>query len=160
MPRTSKSRARNLGDQDIEAIARLLDGWDGKLSWELLIETVETRLKARYTRQALSQHARIKQAFQLTKERLTGLPRSKKQGSAGLGATEAQALLERYQRLEAENARLKAENERLLEQFVVWAYNASNRGLDAQFLSQPLPRVDREQTRPPKTKPLSRRQGD
>ncbi|AEI75786.1 hypothetical protein CNE_1c04210 [Cupriavidus necator N-1] len=147
MPKQSKSRARNLGDEDLEAISRLLDGWDGKLSWELLIEAIETRLKARYTRQALSQHARIKLAFQLTKERLTGQPRSKQQGSAGLGATEAQALLERYQRLEGENARLKAENERLLEQFVVWAYNASNRGLDARFLSQPLPRVDRDQTK-------------
>lgn len=128
-------------------------GWlGGKLTWDLLIEAIEARQKTQYTRQALSQHSRIKQAFQLTKERLTGQPRNEQKGSEGLGATEAQALLERYARLEAENARLKADNERLLEQLVVWAYNASNRGLDAGFLNRPLPKVDRDQTRVPKAK--------
>lgn len=152
MPKKPKSRAPNLGGEQIEAICRVLDGWEGKLTWELLIKAIETRQKAQYTRQALSQHSRIKQAFQLTKERFTSQPRSKQPGSRGLGATEAQALLERYGRLEAENARLKAENERLLQQFVVWAYNASNRGLDARILNQPLPHVDRDQTRLPKAK--------
>jgi hypothetical protein len=152
MSKAPKSRAPNLNDEHIEVICRVLDGWEGKLTWELLIEAIETRQKALYTRQALSQHSRIKHAFQLTKERLTRQPRNKQQGSGGLGATEAQALFERFERLEAENARLKAENERLLEQFVVWAYNASNRGLDVEFLNQPLPRVDRDRTRLPKAK--------
>jgi hypothetical protein len=48
--------------------------------------------------------------------------------------------------LTGENQRLKAENDRLLEQFVRWAYNASTRNLDEAFLSRPLPHVDREQT--------------
>ncbi len=142
-----KVRARNLEDQDIEAIVSILDGWEGKRTWELLIEIVEQRLNARYTRQALNQRVRIKQAFQLTKSRVAGLPNARSKSSLGLGATEAQALLERLERIEAENARLKVENERLLEQFVVWAYNASNRGLDAQLLSQPPPRVHRDQTK-------------
>ena len=47
-----KARARNLGGEDIEAIVSILDGWDGKLTWELLIDVVEQRLSARYTRQA------------------------------------------------------------------------------------------------------------
>lgn len=54
----------------------------------------------------------------------------------------------RIARLEAENQRLEAESQRLLEQFVVWAYNAHTRGLDKEFLSQPLPRVNRGQTVP------------
>ncbi len=152
MRRTPKSRARNLHDEDIEAICRLLDGWDGKLSWELLVEAIESQLNALYTRQALSQRARIKQAFQVTKERIAGQPRSRKDGSTGLGPIEAQALLERHSRLEAENTRLKVENERLLEQFVVWAYNASSHGLDVRFLNRPLPRVDRDQTNQRRTK--------
>lgn len=143
----SKTRAPNLDAEHIEAICRVLDGWEGKLTWELLIEAIQARQKAQYTRQALNQHARVKHAFQLTKERLRGQPRSEQKGSHGLGAAEAQALLERYHRLEAENARLKAENDRLIQQFVVWAYNASNRGLDAHYLSQPLPPVHREPTR-------------
>ena len=45
---------------------------------------------------------------------------------------------------------MEAENQRLFEQFVVWAYNAHTRGLDKEFLSHPLPRVNRGQTVPPK----------
>ncbi|WP_439668518.1 Transposase [Cupriavidus necator] len=149
MPRIakSKSRAPNLADEHIEAICRILDGWDGKLTWELLIETIEARQMAQYTRQALSQHGSVKLAFQLAKERLRGQPRSEQKGAQGLNQTEAQALLERLRRLEAENERLKAENDGLLQQFVVWAYNASNRGLDKRYLSQPLPPVHREPTK-------------
>lgn len=72
---------------------------------------------AEYTRQALSQHGSVKLAFQLAKEHLRGQPSSEHKGSQGLKP--AQALLERLSRLEAENVRLKAENDRLLEQFVV-----------------------------------------
>ena len=56
--------------------------------------------------------------------------------------------MERMARLEAENQRLEAENQRLLEQFVTWAYNAHTRGITKEFLNQPLPRVNRGQTRP------------
>ena len=73
-----KARARNLGGEDIEAIVSILDGWDGKLTWELLIDVVEQRLSARYTRQALNQRVRIKQAFQLTKDRVAGLPHARR----------------------------------------------------------------------------------
>lgn len=146
MVKRQRQRSKNLGDSEIEAIVGVLDGWTEKLTWELLIDATETRTQMRYTRQALNQHVRIKQAFQLTKERLSGAPRAQKQLNSGLNGTEAKAFMDRFHKLEAENTRLKLENERLLEQFVVWAYNASNRGLDADYLSQPLPRVDREQT--------------
>lgn len=63
-------------------------------------------------------------------------------GSGQLGEA-----MSRIARLEAENQRLEAENQRLLEQFVVWGYNAHTRGLDKDFLSQPLPRVNRGQFR-------------
>lgn len=147
MPKQPKQRAKNLGDSDIETIVGILDGWDGKLTWESLIEAIKLRLRVRYTRQALNQHSRIKQAFQLTKERISGSPRTSTNAAKGLSAAEASAFLERFHRLEAENARLKLENERLLEQFVVWAYNASTRGLDAAFLGQALPQVDRDRTK-------------
>jgi hypothetical protein len=54
--------------------------------------------------------------------------------------------VERIARLEGENARLTAENSRLIEQFVCWAYNAHTRGLDRGFLTRPLPAVKRDQT--------------
>lgn len=64
-----------------------------------------------------------------------------------LSTAEVGALTERLKRLEAENARLKVENESLLEQFVTWAYNAYLKGMTKESLSTPLPRVDRELTK-------------
>jgi len=60
-------RARNLDDTDIADIVAILDGWSGPLSWEQLIEAIEKRKFARYTRQALHKHERIKQAFSVRK---------------------------------------------------------------------------------------------
>lgn len=138
------SRAKNLDDQDVAKIVGILDGWSGRLSWELLVEAIEKRLFSRYTRQALHKHGRIKDAFALRKGSLA------KSGDAPRkleGSPELQAAMARIERLKAENERLEAENTRLLEQFVRWAFNANLRGLDNNFLSQPLPTVDREQTR-------------
>jgi len=138
------SRAKNLSDEDIAKIVEVLDGWSGKLSWELLIEAIEKRLFARYTRQALHKHVRIKEAFA---HRKAELARSGDRPRKAASSPELQLALDRIERLTAENSRLEAENERLLEQFVRWAYNAHLRKLDETFLNQPLPPVDRQQTR-------------
>ena len=58
------------------------------------------------------------------------------------------ALMDSRQReLEARVERLTRENNRLLEQFVRWAHNASRRGMSLEDLDRPLPYV--------KTKDLS-----
>lgn len=139
-------RGKNLTDDAIEQIVRLLDGWEGKLTWEALIDAIVTRLHCKYTRQALHKHERIRAAYALRKESLGG--QRELAGSRGSGPIAD--VMARIARLEAENQRLEAENQRLLEQFVVWAYNAHTRGLDKEFLSQPLPRVNRDQTVPSK----------
>lgn len=135
-------RGKNLSDDAIEQIVKILDGWSEKLTWEALIEAVVIKLHYRYTRQALHKHARIREAYAVRKAAL-GEQKSPR-GPHGSGAL-ADALA-RVARLEAENRRLEEENRGLLEQFVVWAYNAHMRGLDKKFLSQPLPRVNRGQT--------------
>lgn len=137
-------RGKNLTDDAIEQIVRLLDGWEGKLTWDALIDATVTRLHCRYTRQALHKHERIRTAYALRKESLGG----QKQAAIRRGSGQLTDAMARIARLEAENQRLEAENQRLLEQFVVWAYNAHTRGLDKEFLSQPLPRVNRDQTLP------------
>jgi len=143
----AKGRAKNIDDTIIEIIVGILDGWSGKLTWDSLIGEIEKRTRARYTRQALDRHARIKMAYQITKERISETPKSER--GHKLSAVEIQVMLERYQRLQAENERLKIENERLLEQFVTWAYNAHLKGLTKDYLNSSLPRVDREQTKLP-----------
>ncbi len=47
-------------------------------------------------------------------------------------------------RLESENQRIKAENERLLERFIRWQYNAQKRGLSQAVLDAYLPVIDRD----------------
>lgn len=139
-------RGKNLTDDAIEQIVRILDGWEGKLTWELLIDVLVTRLHCEYTRQALHKHERIRAAYTLRKGSLRG----HRDVTVSRGSGALADAMGRIARLEAENQRLEAENQRLLEQFVVWAYNAHTRGLDKKFLSQPLPRVNRGQTAPPK----------
>ena len=138
----SRRRARNLDDEAIKFIAEILDGWNGVLSWQALIEQVQARLQSKYTRQALHRHERIRLAFEATKERLAR-PLKRQQDTNDLVRIPAA----RISRLEAENGRLQQENDRLLEQFVRWAYNAHTRGLDEAFLNMPLPQVDRRPTK-------------
>lgn len=137
-------RSRNLTAGDVELIVGLLDGWVGVLTWAKLIESVERRLFARYTRQTLYAHQRIQEAFKLCKERLDRAPR--KPGERHV-TPEVRLLMERMARRDAEVERLKEENQRLMEQFVVWLYNAQVRGISQAELERPLPRVDRGQTK-------------
>ncbi len=136
----AQKRAKNLGDADIKLIVEILDGWSGKLTWELLIDAIQLRMHNRYTRQALSKHERIRHAFDLIKK-------SDEVSVRQVSSPELQMALERIARLETENRRLESENNRLLEQFVLWAYNAHTRGLDHIFLDRPIPPVNRGQTK-------------
>lgn len=140
----TKQRSRNLNPEDVELIVDLLDGWVGALTWNRLIDSVERRLFFRYTRQALHAHQRIQNAFQLCKERLARAPR--KAGEKHV-TQEMRLLMERLARRDAEVVRLKAENQRLMEQFVVWLYNAQTKAVSLADLERPLPRVDRGQTK-------------
>jgi len=138
----NRTRAKNIGDGDISEIVSILDGWSGKLSWDLLIAAIEKRNGNSYSRQALDKHERIKQAFVQRKQALSGVVGEKRMP----GSPEAQAAMERIQRLTAENERLNRENSSLLEQFVRWAYNASLFGISQDKLNNPLPPVNRNQT--------------
>lgn len=140
--KTVTRRGKNLSDGAIEQIVRILDAWsEAPLSWNALVDAVALRLHCRYTRQGLHKHERIRAAFVLRKGALRGVQPLYREGVTSPG------MAERLARLEAENQRLEAENQRLLEQFVTWAYNAHSRGLTQDFLSQPLPHVNRGQTR-------------
>lgn len=137
MPERAKKRSKNLDDQVILSIVEILDGWKGKLTWNLLIDEIEKRLFQRYTRQALFAHERIRNAFELKK---VDIPFVIENGRKKCGP-EAVMESERYARLISENERLKNENQRLLEQFNRWAYNAYTRGLTPEFLNQSLPSI-------------------
>lgn len=130
--------AKHLTTRDIELLVGLIDGWNGKLTWDALCDGAEGLIGTRPTRQTLNAHARIKSAF----------GDKKTQQKAGFQPTKRPASLaiaeQRIHRLESENQRLKAENNHLLERFVRWQYNALKRGLSQGVLDAPLPRIDRD----------------
>jgi|HubBroStandDraft_1064217.scaffolds.fasta_scaffold157268_2 hypothetical protein len=133
-------RSRNLDDAAISEIVGIVDGCTGPLSWNILIEAIDERTRVRYTRQALNNHERIKLAFCVRRETLKATHGPMRVDTA---TPEHAALLQVNARQDAEIDRLKAENARLLEQFVRWSYNANNRGVGEEVLNRPLPAVNR-----------------
>jgi hypothetical protein len=125
------------------------------LTWQLLIEAIDERTRVRYTRQALNNHERIKLAFSVRRETLQA---TRGPMRVDIATPEHAALLQINARRDAEIERLKAENARLLEQFVRWAYNANNRGVSEEVLNRPLPAVNRDSAfrRPALAKSLPR----
>jgi len=130
--------AKHLSDRDIEKVVELLDGWRGDLNWEALCNACGPVIGTVPARQTLYRVTRIKNAFQLTKERLK---RERDDGEKLPSSMRVAA--DRITRLERENERLTQENSQLLEQFVVWQYNAYTRGLTDKDLNRPLPSIDR-----------------
>lgn len=136
--------AKHLSDRDIQRIVELLDGWRGKLTWEALSAACKPIIGTAPARQTLYRCARVADSYQLARARLKEKPKPAK------ALPTVQVALDRIARLTAENERLQMENSRLLEQFVVWQYNAYVRGMTSAQLNAPLPSVDRGQTESPK----------
>lgn len=139
MPTAAKrrQRGRNLDEEAISQILGIIDGFSGRMTYAMLIDEIELRLKSRYTRQALFRHERIRRAFESKKN--APAPRNTSRALSPAKQIEAQSLA----RLKSENARLTAENDALIQKFTRWAYNAFTRGLDEAFLDRPLPPIDR-----------------
>lgn len=133
--------AKHLTDKDIARVVELLDGWKSELTWKHLCKACKVALGSEPARQTLDRSARIREAFRLTKGRI-------KEGQSNVGSStpSMRVAVERIARLTAENERLKLENDRLLEQFVVWQYNAYARGLRDVDINRPLPKIDRRQS--------------
>jgi hypothetical protein len=131
-------RAKNLTDESIGEIVDMIDTWSSpKLTWELLIQEIKKRLKTEYTRQALFKHERILRTYQDRKKVLAMDP--DKSVSTGTGNKILDEALERIKNLNVKVQRLESENNHLLEQFILWRYNASVKGITMDYLSQPLP---------------------
>lgn len=121
----------------------LLDGWKGTLTWDALSEASLRAIGMNPTRQTLSRIVRIQDAFAAAKARIrVG------DGEVRKVPHSIKLAADRIARLENENARLSRENAALLEQFVVWQYNAYVKGMTQAELNRPLPKVDRAVTIP------------
>ncbi len=132
-----KSRAPDLTQEVLQQVLDTLDGWKGKLTWELLLDAVEELSGHRYSRFTFADYPEIANAFSLRNDSLRGtLPRNRGEPRD----ERVRAALQRTERLEAKVARLEAENALLTEQFVIWAINAERKGVTMDMLNAPLPK--------------------
>ncbi len=139
-----KERAPDLKPERVNRVLELLDGWKGKLSWELLLEAFENETGDRYSRFTIAGYPQIAAAFLLRKEALRGAsptapstPRDER----------VRAALEQAARATAKAERLLGENDQLTEQFVTWAINAERRGVTMDMLNAPLPKPQRDRSK-------------
>jgi len=129
--------AKHLTDNDIKNIVEFLDEWDltVRLTWDKLRDALHESLGLDHTRQTLRKKLRIKEAFKSVKEHASGvIPKKKKTLPSSLAAAGI-----KIEKLERKSERLTKENNGLLEQFLVWQYNAHIHGMKLAQLNQPLP---------------------
>lgn len=132
-PRKLRKRAPTLTSHRVAGIAAIIRQWRGRLTWDGLCAEIEGKTGARYTRQALNNHIEIKAAYAAYKEKPT--PRK--------GENESTKAEQKIQALQRQVQELETIRDALLEKFVRWSVNASSRGLNEQFLDQPLRRINR-----------------
>lgn len=139
-----KVRAPDLTDERIAVVLEILDSWKGKLTWDLLLDAVETKTEIRYSRFTFAEYPEIANAFSLKKDALRGVLPQKRGEPRDERVRAALAQAERYK---AKAERLGAENQQLLEQFVTWATNAERKGVTMSMLDAPLPKPPRDKSK-------------
>lgn len=124
--------AKHLNRSEIMAIKHIILTWDGKITWSDLYESVYKNLNRTITRQSLSAHDEVVEAYR-TKKNLSNLKKSGLKKPANLTIAAQQII-----NLKAENEMLKKQNNRYKEQFSYWQYNAYRHGLTMEQLNRPF----------------------
>ncbi|MBA5603098.1 hypothetical protein H1224_18780 [Pectobacterium aroidearum] len=116
-------------------------GWsETGITWEGLCEECATFLKSKPSRQALSYHKDINEAFKSKKH---GIKNNKNNFKKPSSASIASQLILNF---ESEIRLLKEENRKLKQQFVTWQFNAFKHNINEMLLNEPLPKIDRGRT--------------
>lgn len=134
--------AKHLTKTDVEAILNIIAAHKGntKLTWESICDESVLIVGKKPTRQSLFANQTIREAYNAKKSILkTRGALNPKPSSLGIAA-------ERIAKLQQANELLKKKNDVLLQQFVIWQYNAYKYGLKEHQLNEPLPRIDRERS--------------
>lgn len=114
------------------------------MTWDLLLEAVETATGHRYSRFTFAEYPQIADAFSLKKQALRGTWDG---GASQPRDARVRAALEQVARYRFKVERLERENQLLLEQFVTWAVNAERKGVTMDMLNAPLIKPDRDRTK-------------
>lgn len=133
--------AKKITKKEKQIIINTINGWaDNSITWQDVCEECKSFLKNKPSRQALSYHKEIYEAFKSKKNDIKNNKNNFKQPSSITIA------VQRIFNLEAHLKLLEDENTALKKQFVYWQYNASKHGITKQQLNEPLPPIDRERT--------------
>ncbi|EON2890818.1 hypothetical protein ACNDCI_000561 [Escherichia coli] len=127
--------AKHINGYHEKKIVDVINTWsiDEKLTWNALCDRLVRVIGKRPSRQSLSCHVRIAESFNVKKTTIkSGVIHTVKPANLKVAS-------QRIKRLEAENEALKALNERYLEQFKVWLYNAHLKQITIEELNNPLP---------------------
>jgi hypothetical protein len=118
-----------LSKKNVDDIVMDLDRWsEPKVTWATVASRAKTVISRPISRQSLEANDRIYLAYKKAKDRLRkGLPLEKRK-----------PLAERMEIVRAENDRLRAQNDVLLEMFVTWLHNARRRNVTIDELDEPL----------------------
>jgi len=127
--------ARHLTKEDIEIIIDMLDGWQGKLTWNGVCEAYKQRTGHVTTRQTLCSHEQISTAYTVRKKGV-GKPTKRVPNSLTVAA-------QRIERLEAGNDRMREQIKQYEARFLRWIYNAQKKGVTINDLNQQLPEIER-----------------
>jgi hypothetical protein len=139
-----KNRAPDLTNERIATVLEIVENWRGKLTWDLLLESVEKAIGFRYSRFTFAEYPEISNAFSLRKDVLRG---TLQHGRSEPKDERVRAALAQAERYKAKAERLAAENQLLTEQFVTWAINAERRGITMDMLNAALPKPERDKTK-------------
>lgn len=133
--------AKKITKREKQIIIDTIIGWsDSSITWEEVCDECQTILNHRPSRQTLSYHKEIIEAFKSKKNGIkNGKNMLKKPSSLSIAA-------DTIFRLESDCYRLEQENKALKQQFVFWQFNAYKYGITEQQLNEPLPPVDRGRT--------------
>ena len=133
---------RHLTNRNIDTLVAGIDAL-AVPTWKEVVKLAKRRLRHAYSRQALSSHARIRNALASRKEEVR---RQRSQRSAPKPDAST-LLLDRIASQDALIASISAENSAMLNQIAIYTYNAHVLGIPEHRLAAPLPPVDRNYSR-------------
>lgn len=125
-------------DSDVRLIAKMIRNWPNteKLTWENICTGSESILGYKPSRQALDKKLPIDKAYEVKKKQIRSEVDKLNNIARPRSTLDA---MERLARLEAENAQLRAELQKMAEVAQRFIYNASIAGLTREKLMRPLP---------------------
>ncbi|WP_298440998.1 hypothetical protein [uncultured Ferrimonas sp.] len=132
--------------ESVKTVVRLIDTWDGKLTWKALCGKVAEVLDIdNVERQTLASYQAIQDAYSQRKIALREAP---KEPAVVFNDSTAEYLHKRVVELEAEVKRVNELNERYKQRFVLWQHNAYLNGVRVDRLDDVVDVLNKPMTTP------------